>query len=51
MFVKIKRDGKDYLFLQSRQSLNKEEFEQSLMVKVECNGSKDLVVIKGGKSG
>ena len=27
MFVKIKKDGKDYLFLQSRQFLNKEEFE------------------------
>ena len=51
MFVKIKKDGKDYLFLQSRQALNKEEFEQSLMTKIECDSFKELVVIKGGKSG
>jgi hypothetical protein len=31
--------------------LNKEEFEQSLMTKIECDSFKELVVIKGGKSG
>jgi len=51
MFVKIKKDGKDYLYLQSRQSLDKEDFEKSFMVKMETDGPKDLFVIKGGKSG
>jgi hypothetical protein len=51
MFMKLKRDGKEYLYLQSRQYLNKEEFEKSFMIKMETDGSKDLIVIKGGKSG
>ena len=51
MFVRINKDGKDYLYLQSRQSLNKEEFEKAFMVKLESEGPRDLTLIKGGKSG
>jgi len=51
MFVKVIKDGKEYLILQSRQSLNRDEFEKSFIEKIDREGPKDLVIIKGGKSG
>ncbi len=51
MFTKVTKDGKEYLILQSRQALNKEEFEKSFFEKINIEGPKDLVIIKGGKSG
>ncbi|MEN6292275.1 MAG: hypothetical protein ABFD07_09735 [Methanobacterium sp.] len=51
MFVRVQKEEKDYLILQSRQSLNRDEFDKSFIEKINSNGPKDLVIIKGGKSG
>ena len=51
MFVKVIKEDKEYLILQSRQSLNREAFDKSFIEKIDNEGPKDLVIIKGGKSG